>query len=95
MDCYIYFKSEAQHSAQVIAAERELQALLFAQCRIRAQLQRRPESHAGLLTWMEIYHAIPEDFSEQLQHALSQTALPQWQRGERHAEYFMDVEVCV
>jgi hypothetical protein len=95
MDCYIYFKAEAQHSEQIVTAERELQEWLRRTAQIRGQLQRRPEASHGILTWMETYRDVPENFAALLQQALSQSSLQSLACRERHAEYFMNVDVCV
>lgn len=94
MDCYIYFKAAEHLSAQIIAFERELQTRLQQEYDICGTLQRRPDTNGGVHTWMEIYRDVPENFSALLQKILLQTQLQDLQYSERHAEYFMNVEVC-
>jgi hypothetical protein len=94
MDCYIYYKTTAEHEPQVIACTKLLQQAVADTMGLRMRLQRRPESSAGLLTWMEIYRDIPADFHFRLTSLTNQHKLISLISGERHAEYFMDAFVC-
>ena len=94
MDCYIYFKAAAPDQARVLQQQAQLQALLRAACGCGARLQRRPTAGGEMQTWMEIYREVPPDFEMQLAAALAQTGLSCLLQGERHHEYFMDVDLC-
>ncbi|MBC3935850.1 DUF4936 family protein [Undibacterium sp. CY7W] len=98
MDCYVYFKTPEEKSAAVIAEVALLQQRLHALCPELQQagmaLQRRPELKQGLITWMEIYHQVPDNFEALLRSALQHVDFPELQYAERHAEYFVDVVVC-
>ncbi|QJQ04606.1 DUF4936 family protein [Undibacterium piscinae] len=94
MDCYIYYKTTAEHESQVIACTKLLQQAVAETMGLQMRLQRRPEAGAGLLTWMEIYRDIPADFHSSLTKLINQHKLISLISGERHAEYFMDALVC-
>lgn len=94
MDCYIYFKAAAGDEAAVLQQQARLQALLAEACGCSARLQRRPASGEEVQTWMEIYRSVPPDFEAKLAQALAQTGLPDLLLGERHAEYFLDIDPC-
>ena len=94
MECYIYFKTRVADEARVLAAEAQLQRLLLQHTGRGMALQRRPHDSEGLHTWMEIYHEVSPDWSIQLAELLAQTALPDLQYSGRHAEYFLNVDVC-
>jgi hypothetical protein len=95
MDCYIYYKTAAEHEAQVIAAVALLQNRLFTTLALKMRLQRRPEITGDCLTWMEVYRDIPADFQAQLAALLHANPLHALLQGERHAEYFEDAQLCV
>lgn len=91
MDCYIYYKSAAQHREQVLACVAQLQTHLALQLAIPMHLQQRPAKD-DFVTWMEIYRDIGPDFNTNMAKALNQCALQDWLIGERRMEYFVDVE---
>lgn len=94
MDAYIYYRVRSEHGPQFQARARAMQAELSKNHGIVAELKRRPEAKDGRHTWMEIYHAIPDDFSAILAQALTATRLDLLIDGERHTEYFLDASSC-
>jgi len=94
MNCYIYFKASANKEAEVLQQERLLQKLMFQADQQSPCLQRRPAEQDGMHTWMEIYYQVSSDFEQRLELAYAQTGLKQLQSGERHMEYFVDVDLC-
>lgn len=94
MNCYIYFKASAGKEAEVLQQERLLQNLMRQENEKSPALQRRPAEQDGMHTWMEIYHQVKSDFEQRLELAYAQTGLQQLQSGERHMEYFVDVDLC-
>ncbi|MFZ6742512.1 DUF4936 family protein [Undibacterium sp. JH2W] len=94
MNCYIYFKAAADKEAEVLQQEQLLQNLMHQANQQRPGLQRRPTEQDGMHTWMEVYHQVASDFEQRLELAYAQTGLQQLQSGERHMEYFMDVNLC-
>ncbi|PXX46912.1 DUF4936 family protein [Undibacterium pigrum] len=94
MNCYIYFKASAGKEAEVLQQERLLQNLMRQENEKSPLLQRRPTEQDGMHTWMEIYHQVTSDFEQRLELAYAQTGLQQLQSGERHMEYFVDIDLC-
>ena len=94
MNCYIYFKAEAQNEAHIRRAEAQLQALVMQHYLLAGTVQKRPEATHGIHTWMEVYLAVPDHFSVLLAPLVAQTELPTLLQSERHIEYFMDVDLC-
>jgi len=94
MNCYIYFKASADKEAEVLQQEQLLRKLMHQTDLPSPSLQRRPTVQDGMHTWMEIYHQVTSDFEQRLELAYAQTGLKQLQSGERHMEYFVDVNLC-
>jgi len=94
MNCYIYFKASAGKEAEILQQERVLQDLMRQENEKSPVLQRRPIKQDGMHTWMEIYYQVTSDFEQRLELAYAQTGLQQLQSGERHMEYFVDVDLC-
>ncbi|MFZ6649682.1 DUF4936 family protein [Undibacterium sp. TJN25] len=95
MDCYIYYRAEAQHQQQVGQQAGKL-LQLFEQAGVATELKRRPEAENGMHTWMEVYKGVPQDFEAQMRAALQHTQLLAViaDGGKRHIEYFMDITPC-
>lgn len=53
------------------------------------RLQKRPIANNGLITWMEIYQDIPENFEEILSVAVAHSDIALFITGERRLEYFI------
>ncbi len=94
MNCYIYFRASTGKEAEVLQQEHLLQKLMRVADQQSPVLQRRPVEQDGMHTWMEIYHQVTSDFEQRLELAYAQTGLKQLQSGERHMEYFLDVDLC-
>jgi hypothetical protein len=54
---------------------------------------RRPETRAGMQTWMECYADVPPAFDVTLAGLWRQSGLEQWVEGERQAEHFIDLDL--
>lgn len=93
-DLYIYYRVPEQHAAQLAPSIRAMQSRLFDSTGVAGQLKRRPESSAGMQTWMEIYLATGAGFDAALATALEQATVLGQIDGKRHTEVFMDVETC-
>ncbi|WP_394777865.1 DUF4936 family protein [Undibacterium sp.] len=96
MDCYIYYRAEAQHQQQVIELAGKLLQLLAQQTGVATELKRRPEAENGLHTWMEVYKNVPQDFDALMKAALQHSALTSLiaDGSTRHSEYFLDIPPC-
>lgn len=90
MDCYIYYKSKQEHAIDIRHCVELLRTDLRDKMLHQVQLQRRPASTNGLITWMEIYREVPEDFESILTMAVSQCGIQTFIQGERRLEYFID-----
>ena len=91
MDCYIYYKSKEADANNIIKAFAQLRILMSPHLTSNIELQRRPKTTEGQITWMEIYRDIPENFEELLSDATSQCEIEKCINSERHAEYFLPV----
>ncbi len=89
MDCYIYYKSKEEHTEQILAGVRQVKNLLTSDMHSPVQLQRRPMAQDGLITWMEIYRDVPDDFDTRINAVLNDSDLKLWIVGDRHQEYFL------
>lgn len=89
MDCYIYYRSREEHAQEVLEGVRQLKNFLAPELRQSVKLQRRPLAKDGLITWMEIYCKVPENFDMIISAAVAQTDLKSWIVGERFLEYFL------
>ena len=90
MHCYVYFKAHLSDRGVVMNCLTHLQTSLH-QRGIAAEVQKRPNVHDGVETWMEIYRDIPENFEEILAKIVSQSELDTYIIGKRHLEYFVTV----
>ncbi len=89
MDYYIYYKSKEEHTEQILTGVKQVKNLLASDMHSPVQLQRRPMAQDGLITWMEIYREVPENFGVLIDAAVAQTDLQNWIVGTRHNEYFL------
>ncbi|WMW78899.1 DUF4936 family protein [Undibacterium cyanobacteriorum] len=92
MHCYVYFKAHLNNQTAVLQCLTRLQTSLR-QLGLKPEVQKRPNAHDGIETWMEIYRDIPEDFEETLAKTVSQSGLYSHIIGKRHLEYFVTVTV--
>ena len=90
MHCYVYFKAHLSNQTAVLHCLTYLRTSLD-QLGLSSEVQKRPNAHDGVETWMEIYRDIPEDFEETLAKAVSQSGLDSHVIGKRHLEYFVAV----
>lgn len=91
MDCYIYYKSKEADAHNIIKAFAQLRSLMSPHLTSNIELQRRPKTTEGQITWMEIYRDIPENFETFLSNAISQCEIVKSISSERHAEYFLPI----
>jgi hypothetical protein len=94
IDLYVYYKVRAQDAAALAPRVRALQAALAAQYGVAPQLKRRPATHDGLQTWMEVYPSTDDAFGAALAAAASAAGLDAFTSGPRRAEVFMDLTPC-
>lgn len=94
MDLYIYYRAAVADAQAVIAEACSLQRLLHAAHGVPGGLKRRPEPDDGRHTWMEVYHAVPDNFAQDVDRMLDQTRLARLTDGKRHTEYFLDCLPC-
>ena len=94
MDLYIYYRATVVNAPAIFAEATKLQRLLHDACGVQSALKRRPEAVDGRHTWMEVYHAIPEEFTRQVERMLGQTGLTGLIDGTRHTEFFLDCPPC-
>lgn len=92
MDCYIYYKSKIEHATEICRSVELLHTGLAGKLDYLPRLQRRPEPSNGLITWMEIYQDVPQDFEQILCVAVTQSGIQKLINGERRLEYFMSVQ---
>jgi hypothetical protein len=91
MDIYIYY---AIRDADCALAQRRVHALqqqLIDAYQIRAHCKRRPETHDGLQTWMEIYLDVPSSFDSVIEPAAAAAGLTDMAQNGRHIEHFMEL----
>jgi hypothetical protein len=89
MDCYIYYKSQIEHAAAIRHCVGLLCAELTGKLNHLPRLQRRPAASDGLITWMEIYLDVSEDFEQILNEAVAKCGMQTLIHGERRLEYFV------
>jgi hypothetical protein len=94
MDCYVYYKTPEKNERFVLEQVSWIQKLLSEQFQGAMLLQRRPEVSDGQHTWMEVYRDVPDAFDHRLTALVEQSDLTSLLHGERHYEYFMDVNSC-
>ena len=94
MDLYIYYRAAVTDATAVLAEAGALQRLLRDGQRVQCALKRRPDADNGRHTWMEVYYTVSDDFTQQIDRALTQTRLADLTDGIRHTEYFLDYPPC-
>ena len=94
MDCYVYYKTAQEHQSLLLCQAERMSEILLAQTGITFLLQRRPDVTDGLVTWMEVYRQVPDDFEILLMKIISQTEMMPLIKGERYVEYFVDAITC-
>ena len=98
MDLYVYYRvapADAQALKQKVPA---MQAALARAHALRTAFKQRPETGAGLLTFMEVYSGMaPQRFAQvaqEVEQAAQAAGLAGLIQGERHNEIFQDVLPC-
>lgn len=94
MDLYIYYRVLRENTLALRTRVASLQRSLAREYGIVTGLKRRPDEQDGRQTWMEIYHAVPDDFEAALVLAVAQAGLAELIDGRRNTEYFVDVPSC-
>lgn len=90
---YVYFRvSEAQADQAQPQWHRWMETVAEA-TGIGGTLMRRPETRAGMQTWMEAYADVPPAFDATLAGLWQQSGLQQWITGERQVEHFIDLDI--
>lgn len=93
-DLYVYYQVRDEDAVAMASRVRAMQAGLYADCGVAAQLKRRPQADHGLQTWMEIYVDTGAGFEEALAGAVQRAALRDLTTGIRHTEIFTDLPTC-
>ena len=93
-ELYVYYRTKSENAPLLQARANAMQAQLARTQGISGFLKRRPELKEGCHTWMEVYPAAPEGFTEHLQSAVQESGLPDLIEGERHTELFEDRSTC-
>ncbi len=96
MDCYVYYKAAQEHELKIVRQAKIIREYLNTRMKIdlHSNLQRRPETENGVVTWMEIYRDVPNAFATALAEVVNQTEIMSLILGQRHAEYFEDAISC-
>lgn len=94
MDCYVYYKTSQEHQSLLMCQSERMKEIFLAQVGITFLLQKRPNASDGIVTWMEIYRDIPDEFEIHLNKIVSQTEMMSLIQGDRHVEYFVDAITC-
>ena len=94
MDMYVYYTVREENAQALQTRVGAMQAELTNMHRIDCSLKRRPHATDGRHTWMEVYLAVPEDFSHMLEDAARRAEIPALIDNERHIEYFVDGAPC-
>lgn len=89
MDCYVYYKSTVDHAIAIRHCVEVMCVQLSHQLDHLPRLQRRPAVNNGLITWMEIYCDVPENFEDILTAAVMHSGITSLITGERRLEYFI------
>ena len=93
-DLYIYYQVPDAHAQRLAPRVRAMQALLAVLHGVSGQLKQRPDSKAGLQTWMEIYPSTGPGFDAALSAAVHDAAIAELIHGPRHTEVFTDISTC-
>jgi predicted kinase len=91
IDLYVYYKVREPEAAALAPRVRAMQAALAARHGVVVQLKRRPASHDGLQTWMEVYPGVADGFADALAQAAADAGLDAWTSGPRRSEVFVDL----
>ena len=91
IDLYVYYKVRDPDAAALAPRVRAMQAELAARHGVGHQLKRRPASHDGLQTWMEVYPGVADSFADSLAQAAAHAGLGDYTSGPRRSEVFVDL----
>ena len=92
IDLYVYYKVRDEDAAALAPLVCALQARVIQPG--AARLLRRPESHDGVQTWMEVYPDVPDTFAAALEAAASEAGFGQLVQGPRRVEVFVEFPPC-
>ncbi len=95
MDLYVYYHVPLANASALLLRAQAMQQSLSEQFNVQARLKRRPELSNDCQTWMEVYPEVSVDFPAALEQAVATHALPELISGERHNEFFVDIDTCV
>lgn len=90
---YVYFRVPEAIAAEALPHWHRWMETVAEATGIGGTLMRRPETRAGVQTWMECYADVPPAFDATLEGLWRQSGLDQWVDGERRAEHFIDLDV--
>ncbi|QRX82908.1 DUF4936 family protein [Glaciimonas sp. PAMC28666] len=89
MDLYIYYRVAAANATQFMQLATAMQNALSRDYNIACALKRRPEATEDQHTWMEVYLAVPENFTSHVAQAVVQSGAATLIEGARHTEFFI------
>ena len=90
---YVYFRVPEATAAEALPHWHRWMATVAEATGIGGTLMRRPETRAGVQTWMECYADVPPAFDATLAGLWRQSGLEQWVDGERKVEHFVDLDM--
>jgi len=90
IDLYVYYKVRSEDAGQLAPRVRAMQ-LALAGSGSGALLQRRPQAHDGLQTWMEVYPGVDAAFGTRVEQAVLDAGLAGLIQGARRSEVFIDL----
>ena len=94
MDMYVYYQVREEDAQALQLKVSGMHAGLTGTHGVACSLKRRPQATAGRRTWMEVYLAVPDDFSAVLEDAARRAGILRLIDNERRIEYFVDGSPC-
>lgn len=89
---FVYFRVRDHEAAEALPHWHRWMETVAEATGIGGTLMRRPETRAGLQTWMEAYADVPPAFDATLEGLWRQSGLHRWIEGERQIERFVDLD---
>lgn len=91
-DWYIYYRVRTERAPLLKQRVAAMQQHLQQRSGVVCSLKKRPQAKDGLETWMEVYLAVPDDFDHVLARELHAAEVAPLIEGDRHTEYFVDIQ---
>ncbi|TWG83323.1 uncharacterized protein DUF4936 [Cupriavidus gilardii J11] len=90
---FVYFRIREHEATEALRQWHRWMETVSEATGIGGTLMRRPETRAGLQTWMETYADVPPAFDDTLNGLWQQSGLQRWIEGERQVERFIDLDL--